>query len=59
MNLIENKNQIEQNNNPLTEENIKLEQLNNIYLSLFKSFKKTKSKSNSNNQELKHFIQEL
>ena len=57
MNPIESKNEKEQNNNPLTEENIKLEQLYNIYLSSFEIFKKTKR--DSNNQKIKDFIQEL
>ena len=57
MNPIESKNEKEQNNNPLTEENIKLEQLYNIYLSSFEIFKK--AKRDSNNQKIKDFIQEL
>ena len=57
MNPIENKNQIKNNSSTETEENIKLEQLYNIYLTSFELFKKTKR--DPNNQTIKDYIQEL
>ena len=64
MNPIENKNNINNdinNNNNIpqseTEENIKLEQLFNIYLTSFEIFKKTKR--DPNNQKIKDYLQEL
>ena len=57
MNPIENKNQINNNSSTETEENIKLEQLYNIYLTSFEMFKK--AKRDPNNQTIKDYIQEL
>ena len=64
MNPIENKNNINNdinNNNNIpqseTEENIKLEQLFNIYFTSFEIFKKTKR--DPNNQKIKDYLQEL